>query len=135
MKNILEHIMKAREEAMRRQIEANTIVIDKDIAYQNELYFENGIIRPAIFGLKIMYAEHLPNNANFSILNSDYLTDVEKKQQINEAKAVAFNIVARKNVDIGLLKYSKNAEHYNSKTFDDEITEEEYKLIKEALVL
>lgn len=92
--NILEHIMKAKKQALRDNIKANTIVIDKDIAKINGFYFQNvGLsfleIPPTIVGLKIAYSENLSDelgiDANFVIGEqkngnplADYTNDLEK---------------------------------------------------------
>lgn len=71
--NIYEHIIKAREEALKRNIEANTIIIDKEVAVTNDIYFRDGDtlrhMKPMIFGMDIQYSKKLPNNANFVIGN------------------------------------------------------------------
>ena len=76
MKNIYEHIRKARIEAQRQFIAANTIIIDKEIAYTNNLFVQdNNIIGeypPMIFGMKVLYDNNLPNNANFVITNVSF---------------------------------------------------------------
>lgn len=82
--NIYEHILKAREEARKQLIEANTIIIDKYVARSNNLFFqENNVIRecpPMIFGMKVYYGNNLPNNANFIITQ----TPKNKMEQINK---------------------------------------------------
>ena len=63
--NLYDHIRKAAIEAEKRYIEANTIFIDKHVAYTNNLWIEDNLCPPMIFGLEMKYAEKLPNNANF----------------------------------------------------------------------
>lgn len=82
--NIYEHIRKAKEEAMKKNIEVNTIMIDKEIAYTNHLIGVDGNVRydfpPMLFGMKVLYKENLPNNANFILTK----TPKNKMEQINE---------------------------------------------------
>ena len=64
MKNILEHIAKTREQAIKQHIRANTIIIDKDVAMVNKLWISispNSIVRmpPMLMGLKVEYEENL----------------------------------------------------------------------------
>ena len=64
MKNILEHIAKAREQAIKQHIRANTIIIDKDVAMVNKLWISispNSIVRmpPMLMGLRVEYEENL----------------------------------------------------------------------------
>lgn len=64
MKNILEHIAKAREQAIKQHIIANTIIIDKDVAMVNKLWISispNSIVETPrmLMGLKIEYEENL----------------------------------------------------------------------------
>ena len=64
MKNILEHIAQAREQAIKQHIRTNTIIIDKDLAMVNKLWISispNSIVRmpPMLMGLKVEYEENL----------------------------------------------------------------------------
>ena len=87
MKNIYEHIRKAKIEAQRQFIAANTIIIDKEIAYTNNLFVQdNNIIGeypPMIFGMKVLYDDNLPNNANFVITQTPK-NKMEQIQNIEE---------------------------------------------------
>ena len=64
IKDIYEHIRKAETEAVIRNIKANQIIIDKDLAITNNLYIQ-GIdenlkeINPMVLGLTIVYQENL----------------------------------------------------------------------------
>ena len=94
MKNIIEHIAKAREETIKRYIRTNTIIIDKEVAMVNKLWVSvspNTVVETPImfFGLKVEYEENLSDklgvDCNFVITNrntptprtplSDYSTD------------------------------------------------------------
>ena len=87
MKNIYEHIRKARVEAQRQFIAANTIIIDREIAYTNNLFVQdNNIISeypPMIFGMKVLYDNNLPNNANFVITQTPK-NKMERIQDLEE---------------------------------------------------
>ena len=84
MKDIYEHIRKAKIEAQKQWIASNTIIIDREIAYANNLFVQdNNIITeypPMIFGMKVLYDNNLPNNANFIITQ----TPKNKMEQIND---------------------------------------------------
>ena len=80
MKDILEHIAKAREETIKKNIRANTIIIDKDVAMVNKLWIPispNSIVETPkmIMGLKVEYEENLSDklgvDCNFVITNKD----------------------------------------------------------------
>lgn len=74
---LIEQIMKAYSEALKRNIEANTVIIDSELAYSQGLtqvlddgFTERRIIeQPMIFGLRIKYAppHSLPNDAAFAM--------------------------------------------------------------------
>ena len=74
MNNIYEHIRKAKIEAEKNFIEANTIIIDTEFARTNNLFFSDGYsineYPPMIFGLKVFYGKDLPNNADFIVTKS-----------------------------------------------------------------
>jgi len=70
MKDILEHIAKAREQAIKQHIRANTIIIDKDLAMVNKLWIPispNSIVDTPkmIMGLKVEYEENLSDKLGF----------------------------------------------------------------------
>ena len=133
--SITDHILKAREKAFLKGIEANSILINKEIAYHNGIVVSDDFGRvktkPMIFGLKINYTDTpLPFNANFAIFNNSEESEEEKK------KIRAFDIIAYKSVNIALLKYSKNFEMYNNlaETIDlsaSKLSEEQFNLLKE----
>ena len=75
MEDILLHVMRARAEALRKKIKANTIVIDEDIAIVNGFYHwdDTNVITKVpdmIMGLNVVYAKNLSNDlgANFILL-------------------------------------------------------------------
>ena len=89
IQNIYEHIRKAICEAHIKMIEVNTIVLDENFAISNELYVpmtENSyaVCPPMLFGLKVKYAEKLPLNANFALINSSERSDYERLVKENE---------------------------------------------------
>ena len=77
--NLYDHIRKAAIEAEKRCIEANTIFIDKHVAYTNNLWIGDNLYPPLIFGLEMKYAENLPNNANFMMVKAE-----KPKEKLNE---------------------------------------------------
>ena len=77
MKDIFEHIEKAKRQAFEQYIEANKIIIDKDIAITNQLFIPfDGVIYqvpPMIMGLAVSYDENLKRdyNCNFIVTRVD----------------------------------------------------------------
>lgn len=86
MKDILEHIEKVREQMLRDNIRANTIIIDSEVARVNgfQYFFTDTIFDvPLMFmGLQVLYDENLSEKVgtpvNFVIL--------EKKIETPETK-------------------------------------------------
>lgn len=82
IEDIIDHINKAKLEAIKRNIKINQIIIDKDLAMTNHIYFKNvdGNIseaNPMILGLSIKYQENLKQDGyNFII---DYNENLDKK--------------------------------------------------------
>ena len=82
--NIYDHIIEAKIEAEKRMIEANTIIINKNLAFSDKgcIQFLNNITEypPMIFGLKVVYAnDNLPNNSAFIVTQTqEKLTESEK---------------------------------------------------------
>lgn len=72
--NIVSHIEKAREEAIRKLIIANTIIIDEEIAMVNGIYFPYEIggvkgysqIKPMICGLNVIYKRNMAKEFGFN---------------------------------------------------------------------
>lgn len=63
---IADQIVRARTEATKRNIEANTILISEKLAY-SELK-QNGFTIPMILGMKCKYTAELPNDALFALV-------------------------------------------------------------------
>lgn len=63
---IADQIVRARTEATKRNIEANTILISEKLAY-SELR-QNGFTIPMILGMKCKYTAELPNDALFALV-------------------------------------------------------------------
>ena len=63
MKDILEHIEKVKEQMVRDNIKANTIIIDSDVARVNgfQYFFTDTItdVPPMFMGLQVFYEENL----------------------------------------------------------------------------
>lgn len=73
IEDIYDHIYKAYNEAIIRNIKANQVIIDRDLAITNHIYFKNidGNIsesNPMILGLSIKYQANLKQDGyNFII--------------------------------------------------------------------
>lgn len=75
VENAMEHIRKGIYEARKKEIEANTIILNEGFAMTNHLMFHyvlnddvynRELYPPMLFGLQVRYqSEPLPNNANF----------------------------------------------------------------------
>lgn len=63
MKDILEHIEKVKEQMLRDNIKANTIIIDNEVAKVNGFYFTAPPfitdVPPIYMGLQVLYDEKL----------------------------------------------------------------------------
>lgn len=83
--NIYEHIRKAKIQAEKDYIKANTIIIDKDIAKTNNLFYNGGMYPPMIMGLKVVYSKNLPDNVNFIISEGNQVkSEFEKFKQLKD---------------------------------------------------
>lgn len=86
--NIIDHIQIAIEEAYKREIKVNTIIIDREIAYMNHFYINTGIgygeVPDAIFGLRVVYANLKPYDANFVLLERKESEQKELQDYTNE---------------------------------------------------
>lgn len=83
---LLSQMMKAREESLRRKIEANAVIIDEEIAVVNGFKVDGLSLsvgmeaKPQVLGLRIKYAakESLPLSASFVMYKDDFVS-VEQK--------------------------------------------------------
>ena len=108
--NIYEHILEAKKETQKRYIEANTILINQEIAYSNNLFIQdNDMITeypPMIFGMKVFYDNNLPNNANFIITNSPK----NKLEKINELEeSLGIDLITLFNANKVYFKYCEES--------------------------
>ena len=84
IEDVLDHIYKAKMEAIKRNIEVNQVNIDEDLAMTNHLYFPNvdGSIsetNPMIFGLAINYVKNLRKDGyNFVVGYNPRLDEKQK---------------------------------------------------------
>lgn len=102
MNNILEHINKAKEECLKNGFEANTIIINEELARTEHLLISVGdtvfSFPPTILGLKIQYAEKLPLDANFIVTNNPKKDELEYyknrceelEQQLEQIKEILY---------------------------------------------
>ena len=75
VENIIEHIRKAQLEAHKRNIKANTIIIDTELAMINNLLCPN--YPNMIMGLEVKYEHNLTENygINFAITEGNTTED------------------------------------------------------------
>ncbi|MCX4384291.1 MAG: hypothetical protein OSJ39_00660 [Clostridia bacterium] len=89
MPSFISAIRNAQTEAWKRQIEANTIVIDNRFRYVKPFVllssWSNIYFPPMIMGMEIKFAD-LPNNAAFLICKLD---ETENERKVKEIKAQA----------------------------------------------
>ena len=72
IESAVQHIMQAKEIMRNKQIEANTIILNKSFAYSNGLLVDNIKYPAFICGLKIKYTnEKLPLDSNFIVLRQE----------------------------------------------------------------
>lgn len=76
---IIAKVKKAKQEAIRRGIEANAIAIDDDLYYS---HFNNGYEDvPMICGLKILCKDGcFPDNVSFALLKADHLPETKQER-------------------------------------------------------
>ena len=84
IKDIYDHICRAKTEAIKRNIEANQIIIDKGLAITNHIYFTNvdGSMcdcEPMMLGLAIVYQENLAKDGYNFIMNFNPRLDEKPK--------------------------------------------------------
>ncbi len=137
--NILEHIRKAREEAIVNKIIANAILIDEDVARING--FNVGLkidetgeiisVPDMIMGLKVEYAKLEPK------LNANFLVYEKREEESKEKKLL--NLLKYKRVDLDHIRslafYNNDIKQitksYNSVLYRFYLTEEEMTSIVE----
>lgn len=87
MQHFASMVTKAQEEAVKRLIEANTIVIDNRFRYVKPFAMAqaHGAIcfPPMIMGMELKFA-NLPNNADFLLFEADKTEYERKVQEIRE---------------------------------------------------
>lgn len=84
IENILDHIQKAKLEALERNIKVNQILIDEDLAITNHICFKNvdGSIceyEPMIFGLAVEYDKSVRENGYNFIMGYNPRLDEKPK--------------------------------------------------------
>lgn len=74
MENLLEQINEARLEALRKGIEANTLLINERLGYCKTMYFKFSrggnsfmTLPPMVLGLEIRRVDFLPDNVVFAV--------------------------------------------------------------------
>ena len=83
-KSLQDFVWEAYEKAIKEQIVANTILIDKHFAKTNRILVDNLDIPPMICGLEIKLTEELPDGYNFALVEAPM---TERKRIIKNAKA------------------------------------------------
>lgn len=95
--NLLEAIREAQKEALKRQIRANTIFINKSFAVTNQFAVaigrrSGGIVPPMIMGMRMVLTENeLPEEYAFAITEVDeaqLMTEQEKAIRRSEREKV-----------------------------------------------
>lgn len=96
--NIFDHIQAVRREALKRNVKANTIVIDTGVAIVNNLLVPN---KPMLFGMKVEYETKLAEDFgfNFALVNDTTPSELdllrrenaELKETINKIKELLGN--------------------------------------------
>lgn len=84
IKDIYDHICRAKTEAIIKNIKANQIIIDKGLAITNHIYFTNvdGSMcdyNPMVLGLAIVYQENLAKDGYNFIMSYNPRLDEKPK--------------------------------------------------------
>ncbi len=82
--SIVSIIQRAKEEAFKRSIEANTIIISKELCYIKPDFYNR--IPPMIMGMEAKVSDKLPNDAAFIIFKADI---TERDRLVAEARRQA----------------------------------------------
>ena len=80
-KTIYDTIIEAKKEAIKRRIEANTIMISPELAYS--FYAVNGKTFPMICGMKPVVSDELPENVSFALINANTVEEIESLRKEN----------------------------------------------------
>ena len=86
-KSLADLIIEARKTALKEQIIANTVIIDKTFAKVNDIYFVIGgdilHIPPMICGLEVRLTDELPAGYDFALVEAP---ETEREKIIRTAK-------------------------------------------------
>ena len=97
--NLFEHIRKAKYEADKRLIKANTVVIDTHVAMVNSMWIdERTITSPTICGLRIEYANNLRDDLGFNFMLVNRNLKEEKEELEERIKLLEKKIKALKEI-------------------------------------
>lgn len=91
IRTIYDKILEAKKEAIKRRIEANTIMISPELAYS--FYVVNGKTFPMICGMKTVVSYELPENVSFALINASTVGEVESLRKENESLKEKLNKV------------------------------------------
>lgn len=102
IEDIYDHIYKAYNEAIIRNIKANQIIIDRDLAITNHIYFNNvdGSIcdcKPMMLGLAIVYQENLAKDGYNFIIGYNPRVDEKPKTLADYTIAELLEELQRRN--------------------------------------
>ena len=126
-KNILDHIIKGRIEAQRKLFNANTVVIDKDLAITNNLITPN---KPMfLYGLKVKYQENLAKDLGFNFL---LCQDNSTEDRIHKLEARMDELIVLKNMLISYIKTFGEPEDFN-RFLDNNFTYEDIQILLKEL--
>lgn len=143
MLNIFDLISETKKEAMKRDIKANTVILNSNIAVCKKIYQMSSYgmtvseYPPMVLGLKAALSDELPDDIAIVVAHG-HMNCIEEKisglQIENEKLKKVIKIINEKDVNIFGLKTSKNYELYNLFVIEeDKLTEEEFNSVKEAL--
>lgn len=87
-KDIIDHILKARHEVEMRDIKANMIIVDQDLAISQHFYSTYNEYPPMVFGLEVQYVKNLTKDlgANFVISEGNTMSKRIKELEAENAE-------------------------------------------------
>lgn len=91
IRTIYDTVVEAKKEAIKRRIEANTIMISPELAYS--FYAVNGKTFPMICGMKAVVSDELPENVSFALINANTVDEIESLRKENESLKEKLNKV------------------------------------------
>lgn len=99
-KSLADLIFEARKTALKEEIRANTVLIDKTFAKVNDIHFLCGRdilhIPPMICGLEVRLTDELPDGYDFALVEAP---ETERERIVRQAKSEAIDDFVKRLLD------------------------------------